>query len=138
MRYFLTGFGLFLLMSLFVRSWYVNTSQRHDIQINQSPITPKGVVYGTPALDYEGSILLEDNYLLKYRDYEEIERVVQALRMNPEAELDVIMTAETDSAKFRRMLSTILTDQAVLETRFHFLRKPSMLTNKFQVLFQVH
>lgn len=137
MRYFLTGLGLFILLSLFVRTWYVNTNKAKEIALNQSPITQYEEDDEVPIDTFVGAIMLEENLLLKSFDYEEIEKVVKMMEFDTSASLQIYVADQLDKVKVENTLATILSDQGILATRFRFLRKPSEITNDFQVLFQL-
>ncbi len=134
MRYFLTGLGLFLLMTLFVRAWFIESSKPPKVVINESPIAPKDIVQKTPGVIFSGVIMLKDNLLLKSADYQEIEKAVKTLRKYPKAKLDIFTPIHVDSAKINNTFRTIFADQGILATRFQFLRKQS---KDFQILLQV-
>ena len=137
MRYLLTGLGLFLLLTLFIRAWFVKTNQAPETIVQESPTPPKDEVYTSPQIIFSGSIILKDNLLLKPVDYQEIENVVKILKKNTESQLDIYTPNNVNTAKIRHTLRTILTDQGILETQFQFLRKQFKLTNEFQILMEV-
>lgn len=137
MRYLLVGFGLFLLLTLFVRIWFIETTKPSRKIINESPLTQIDTVPSPQKPIFSGTIILKDNLLLKSVDYQEIESAIKTLRKYPKAKLDIYLPNNVDTAKINNTLRTILTDQGVLATRFQFLRKPTKLTKEFQILMQV-
>lgn len=138
MRYLMTGLGLFLLMTLFVRAWYVKNTTPPKVVVNESPKAPKDMVFKAPAAIYSGTIILQDNLLLKSFDYQEIEKAINALHKHPETKLDISTLGDVDSTKINSILRTILTDQGVLATRFQFLRKQTTLPKGIKILLRVH
>ncbi len=137
MRYFLTGFGLFLLMTLFVRTWYVETNRPPKVIVNESPKTLSDTSQKTPEVIFSGDIILKDDLLLKPIDYQEIEKAIVALRKYPPSKLDIFLPIGLDTSNLDNTLRTILTDQGILATRFQFLRKQAKLTKELQISLQV-
>ena len=140
MRYFLSGFGLFILLTVFVRSWYIqqrNQPKEQIVTINTSPVSLEGETNTALNSLYSDKIILEDNLLLKTTDYETLNQLVLVMHQYSESNLTVSFSENIDTAKIENIFGGILADQGVLETRIHFLRKPFKLSNGQMVLLSV-
>ncbi|GEM_PF-5812485 len=125
MRYFLSGFGLFLLLAFFVSNWYAYRPVRASMSDVETEM-PGAVIKLGPDM------------LLRTADYEVMDRLARRMRHQPQAILRVEVRApEAQLYRVQNMLTVIFQDQGVDSTRIDFFRTITDPKVPSEVLFRI-